>query len=279
MKRDFLQRKRKMIRINDYILNPTIFPDKTSQVWKLPNHLLSDSIIVIEWAFESESEFLHIVQALDLLRSFDHKLENGRKIRLYIPYMPYARQDKERCNESTFAGLTFVELLNLLNVNEISTVDVHNPKIYENLKGFKNYTCESIIKDIIRYENINVVVFPDKGAKDRYWKFIPEDMIVIHGEKVRDQSTGDINSLRLSGDARWVYGRAKGLNFRYLVLDDIFDGGASPVRTALCLNLSLKDYLVGYFSHCLCTKGTDIIKNAGYKKLYDYRGLFIDFEK
>lgn len=33
-----------MITINDYQLNPTIFQDKTSQVWNLPNNILLDPI-------------------------------------------------------------------------------------------------------------------------------------------------------------------------------------------------------------------------------------------
>lgn len=248
----------------------------------MPNELLLDPIIVITWNFEHEGEFFHLIQLIDLLRSNDHNIVNGREIRMYIPYMPYARQDKQVSNDATFAGLTFAELLSMLNVNEISTVDVHNPKIYKGLVNFKNYPVDYIINDIIKNEKINIVVFPDKSARTRYEtdviKCFP-NIEILHGEKVRNQATGNIESLSLVGSMSWALGKSVGKPFRYLVVDDICDGGASPIRTAQGLNLQPNDYLIGYFSHCLCTKGTDIIREAGYSKLYDYRGLFKDFEK
>ena len=267
-----------MIKVNDYKLNPTIFPDKTSQVWNLPSNLLVDPIIVITWDFDHEGEFIHIAQLVELLRKYESKIGYRREIRLYIPYMPYARQDKEISNETTFAGLVFAKLLDNLDVDEITSVDVHNPKIFECLTNFRNLSVDHMISDIIKAEKIDIVVFPDKGARSRYEEDIKKwcpSVKILHCIKIRDQSTGNIEKLEIVGVATF----SSGENFRYLVADDICDGGASPIRTAQGLNLQPNDYLIGYFSHCLCTKGTDIIRDAGYSKLYDYRGLFKDFEK
>jgi ribose-phosphate pyrophosphokinase len=246
----------------------------------LPNNILLDPIIVITWNFEYEGEFIHVAQLVDLLRKYEDKIGDRRKIRLYIPYMPYARQDKPICNDSTFAGVVFSELLDNLDVDEISSVDVHNPKIFEWLRNFRNSSVDYMISDIIKAEKIDVVVFPDKSARYRYEKDIKKwcpSVQILHGEKIRNQATGNIEKLEIVGSMSWTLGKSSGKYFRYLVVDDIFDGGASPTKAAQGLNLSHNDYLVGYFSHCLCTKGLDVAKNAGYSKLYDYRGLFYDF--
>ena len=248
----------------------------------MPNNILLDPITVITWNFEYEGEFIHVAQLVNLLRKYEDQIRDRRKIRLYIPYMPYARQDKPICNDSTFAGVVFSELLDNLDVDEISSVDVHNPKIFECLGNFVNSPVDYIINDIIKNEKIDIVVFPDKSARIRYEEGVRQQfphIDILHGEKVRNQATGNIEKLEIVGSMFWTLGKSSGKYFRYLVADDICDGGASPIRTAQGLNLQPNDYLIGYFSHCLCTKGTDIIRDAGYSKLYDYRGLFKDFEK
>ena len=56
-----------MILLNGEEIKPTIFPDKTSQIWKLPKKVLNDSRIEVIWYFENESELFHICQISDLL--------------------------------------------------------------------------------------------------------------------------------------------------------------------------------------------------------------------
>src|SRR5689334_7783330 len=108
-----------MIKLNGNEITPTIFPDGTSQVWKLypkPKNLVN----VVEWKFENEAEFLHLAQLKHLIDSF------GGKCFLEISYLPYARQDKETSNETTFALNPFSDLLNSLNFEGVSIFDPHS---------------------------------------------------------------------------------------------------------------------------------------------------------
>lgn len=87
-----------MIRLNGLPINITVFPDNTSQVWKLKS--LEDkenNYFHVEWDFSSESELLHLAQLKYLL---DYKQVDCS---LTIKYLPYARQDKSVNNFSTFA--------------------------------------------------------------------------------------------------------------------------------------------------------------------------------
>jgi len=58
-----------MIYLNGQPIEVTIFPDKTSQVWKIPEHFFSYKN-EITWEFESESEFIHLAQLVALLKTY-----------------------------------------------------------------------------------------------------------------------------------------------------------------------------------------------------------------
>lgn len=45
-----------VIKINGIPVNVTMFPDRTSQVWKLPKKLETELSLDIEWEFEHEGE-------------------------------------------------------------------------------------------------------------------------------------------------------------------------------------------------------------------------------
>ncbi len=49
-----------MISIKSEPINVTMFPDKTSQVWKLPKDTTKMLHALVEWRFEHEGEFMHL---------------------------------------------------------------------------------------------------------------------------------------------------------------------------------------------------------------------------
>ena len=58
-----------MIKLNGHIITPTIFPDKTSQVWKLEQDWFFPTNNVITWEFENEAEFMQLAQLNDLVQA------------------------------------------------------------------------------------------------------------------------------------------------------------------------------------------------------------------
>src|SRR5271165_6478993 len=94
----------------EYIVIPTIFPDNTSQCWKLPNEFLNSLSVKVTWNFENERELI------DLL-SLKKLLYRAKNTHLHIPYLPFARQDKNISNETTFNLHILAELLNMMNFN------------------------------------------------------------------------------------------------------------------------------------------------------------------
>lgn len=238
------------------LVTPTIFPDGTSQVWKLDLDNVSNTC-TIRWHFENEAELFHLAQLVDLVFS---KTEN---LVLELPYFPYARQDKKISNETTFTKTTFLELLKTLYFDEIITYDIHsetNPYVIKNQRP--NHFLEAI-----RDFKPDAIFFPDAGAMTRYqksfytspdWNMIPK----LYGEKVRDQKTGEITSYTVVTHKDFLNGD------RILIVDDICDGGATFISAARELNkLQVKD--IGLcISHGIFSKGTQGMREAGISKFY-----------
>ena len=107
----------------EHIVIPSIFPDKTSQVWQLPKELLEANVFEIEWKFDSESEFMHLAQLKYLI---DASGDGTNQTNLIISYLPYARQDKLVSNDTTFALATFAYLLNKLYFDSVYVDDPHS---------------------------------------------------------------------------------------------------------------------------------------------------------
>ena len=253
-----------MIKLNNHIINVTVFPDKTSQVWKINTSILEHTVNCIKWDFENEGEFLQVAQLVDLIRSL-----SKARITLWMEYLPYARQDKEVSNATTFALPTFCKLLDSLNVDHIVTVDVHSDVPKKLLKtNFTNLVPLSTIERIADKLNTDYIVCPDKGATARYSTQINYPFITMNKE--RNQLTGE---LKMSGVVEKEVNLS---NKSVLIVDDICDGGGTFILAAKELHrLGVKEVNL-YVSHGIFSKGTTILEEAGIKNIYTKDGKVLD---
>lgn len=245
-----------MIRLNGSQIVPTIFPDKTSQVWKIDAKL--ERVNTINWDFENEQEFLHVAQLVDLLRTMSHE-----RITLIIPYFPYARQDKEVSNKSTFALRTFCKLLKTLDVNDIITYDLHSDVAKEYLPNLTDVSPLTAIDRAIMYTNPDYVVYPDKGAKARYTKHVDTKSVSIN--KVRNQSTGELQIIGLNEDIDLT-------NKKVLIVDDICDGGGTFILATNLLKEKGTKEVNLYTTHGIYSKGLTILKSCGINRVFNIKG-------
>lgn len=249
-----------MIRLNGAPINATIFPDGTSQVWKV-EQIQSLTWADVVWDYEFESEFLKLAQLKSLLDSLNIKSF------LTITYLPYARQDKEVSNTTTFALHTFANLLNSLNFSYISIVDPHSNVATKLIKNSEAVYPTDIINKIINLTNPDYICYPDKGAKDKYSKII--DYPYIYAEKVRNQLTGEIESIQIIGNP---------LDQNILIVDDICDGGGTFIKlmNSLLRNLSKETNL--YVSHGIFSKGLNCLHEAGIKRVFTKNGEMFEVD-
>lgn len=251
-----------MIYLDNQQVDVTIFPDKTSQVWKLNEETLNQlrdqatvgNKAIVKWEFESEGEFLHLAQLKDLLDS------EGIRSELFVPTLPYARQDKHINNNSTFALRTFTKLLNSLKFDSVKTIDAHNIDLsYQLINNFTNLKPDGEVQKLA-FDIADVICFPDQGAEKRYsGGFLP----TCYGVKKRDLETGYIEGYEFSGN---VAGK------RVFIWDDLCDGGMTFIKcTEKLLQGGAKEVYL-YVSHGIFSKGTKVLFDAGISRIFTKEG-------
>lgn len=253
-----------MISVNGTPLNVTIFPDNTSQVWKVSQlEIPNTNWVHIVWDYTHEGEFLQLAQLKQLL---DRK---GFGAALRIRYLPYGRQDKEVSNEATFALRTFASLVNTLGFEEIIIMDPHSEIA---LDLIVNSRAEYPIHEIDKVQALtgsDMFCYPDKGAVTKYTKIYnymtngPAAENWIYGEKVRDQLTGNILNYKVVGDPTGK---------KVLIIDDICDGG-------MTFKLLAKDLLAAgatevnlFVTHGIFSRGLKTIHESGINKIFTKDG-------
>lgn len=241
----------------------TIFPDKTSQVWKLGDAIKNSNYFHIDFIWDNnESEIIHLLQLTDLLRTTSPDCY----IYLNIPYLPYARQDKHVSDETTFSLTTFANLLNSKNYNIVSSYDVHSKVAKQLIKNFCNINTWDFHYKVFLEFQPNIVFYPDKGAAERYVRH--ENEVVIYGEKIRSQTTGNITGYQIVNADRFDL-----KNKKVLIIDDLVDGGATFVAAAE----ALKEHGVGELglcvSHGIFSKGYDDLLDAGITNFFTTNSL------
>lgn len=248
-----------MIRLNDVEILPTIFPDRTSQIWKLPEYLLDtvykEYTCVVTWDFEHEDELLHVAQLKVLLDTY------VPTVTLVIKYLPYARQDKRVENESTFALSAFAVLLNSLHFAEVKVLDSHNNTRAHAIENLVDLSPAQYIKEAYEQTKSNLILFPDTGATLRYSNYHIGPYITA--EKIRDQETGKITSFTMNG-------KVKGKTV--LIVDDIADGGATFCLAAESLKKAGAKKVHLYVTHGIFSKGKEVLRAFGIDKIWTHKG-------
>lgn len=250
-----------IINSNEVDFTTTIFPDGTSQVWKINKEIYVQDSIKIQWLFENEAELFHVCQLAHLLSTKSYR------IKLEVPYLPYARQDKEVSNETSFAINTFAEIITRFpRIERIETYDAHS-----NAKALMGLLVSLQPHDFHKsIFNHDVVCFPDKGALYRYgtangFNSVP----FIFCNKVRNQLTGEITGLEIDGNIR-----TQSLeDLKILIVDDICDGGMTFIKVAEALKPFKPKQVDLAVSHGLFSKGKQCLHDAGITNIYATNSL------
>ena len=240
---------------------PTKFPDGTSQIWKLDIDSYRHKNVAIIWHFDLEAELIWVNQLIVLL-----KQEQVNVVELYIPFLPYGRQDKSVSNQTTFAKTVFLEMLLTEMVGRVSTLDAHSshPKVF-------SHSAFPYIEKAIEEFKPDAIVFPDEGASNRYWSYEQEVPAIIL-DKDRDQLTGQIKGIKFL-DGHSIIPNAGDRPTRLLIVDDICDGGATFNAASIFLHTKAKEQGITaevglYVTHGIFSKGFEKMIDSGISKFY-----------
>lgn len=200
--------------------------------------------------------------------AFSHAAEvAGHPIKhLVLPYLPGARQDRQNLNggdvllTADFVGI----MLAAEDYDSVTILDPHSPSSTLCLRQtYKDkLKVVGVDKAVSQIEGRNYVgvIAPDKGSKERAELAgnalgVP----VFYGSKVRDTSSGKLTGFSLEALDNKP-------NDRYLVVDDICDGGGTFLGLADEIDKqgSIADL---YVSHGIFSQGTRYLAQR-FGKIY-----------
>lgn len=181
---------------------------------------------------------------------------------LFIPYLPYARQDRVTSEGSCFSLKVMASIINSMDFTQVAFCDVHSEKAIELINNSLSVCAADIIEgchdsELLDWLRTSVVVAPDKGAINRATEVAEiENSDIVYATKHRDAATGKIVSISVDMEP----GRYK----RALIVDDICDGGATFSLLAEKLSVLGVDQIALYVTHGIFKHGV-----AGLSVFFD----------
>lgn len=214
----------------------------------------------------TSDDFMTLCLAVDALR----RMQIGY-IEVFIPYIPYARQDRVMVPGEPLSIRVFAQLLNSLNLDKVIVFDPHSDvsaALIDRCEIMSNFGMVRHLIEEFELKNFTLVS-PDLGAYkkvDKLGQYLGYRGEIATGIKIRDLVTGEIVRSDVNVDS--LEGKA------CLVVDDICDGGRTFIELAGTLNSkgAGKLYLVvshGIFSH----NALERLQEAGYTLVYSSNSI------
>lgn len=205
-----------------------------------------------------------IAQAVDLVRSINSRAV----IRLLIPYLPYARQDRRMTKHDAFSLKVFAKLLNSLNIDTILCFDAHSDVagLVDNLIVIGQDRIMGI-SEVSHALTVNdpLIIAPDMGAVKKIHKVcasLNSDDAPIVMDKEREPSTGKIGNHKIIFGTERVDGR------NCLIVDDICDGGRTFISAATELKAAGAATVSLYVTHGIFSQGVCALLDGGIDKIF-----------
>ena len=257
-----------MIKVDGQVFDIGSFPDGTMLIHYEPTIVQKIHSITIRWTYENDREFVCLMYLVKHLRS-----KGVHCIRLVMPYIPNARQDRVKNPEDVFTLKYFAELLNSLELTSIEVLDPHSSVSEALINNLIIRTPEwnvtYVLDEIEHQSGPDIMMFyPDEGAMKRY-----SGMTVLpyaFGIKKRDWKTGQILGLDVAGEVDKIAGK------NILIVDDICSRGGTFLHSAQKLKELGANDIYLYVSHCENTilEGNLLSYNGLIKKVYTTDSIF-----
>ncbi|MBT3574188.1 MAG: ribose-phosphate pyrophosphokinase, partial [Nitrosopumilus sp.] len=231
-----------------------IFPDGESKI-TLIGKISGKKSIVVQSIYPPVDT--NLVQALSLITKAK---ENSSEVIAVIPYMGYARQDREFLPGEIVTMKVLGKLFKGAGASKIIVVDIHS------LIGFKHFSIKTknvtAIPDLVKYfKKLSLknplVISPDQGGKERAKEFAKEfNSNYIALDKKRDKKTGKIKITTKNTD--------EVENRDLILVDDMISTGGSIIKATQFLKKQKCKKIYVACTHALLMNDAEKkIKKAG----------------
>lgn len=203
---------------------------------------------IITSRIRCSSDIMFIALAVDALRRIGID-----ELCLFIPYVPYARQDRVANKGECFSLKVFANIINSLGFDKVYGIDVHSDVTPALINNFVNIKSHDFINQVLLgLANQPVLIAPDAGANKKVYDFRDnhssiKQLEVIPCNKTRDTKTGKLNNFEVFAD------ELRGQHC--LIIDDICDGGATFIEIAKILKRKGAAAVYLYTTHGIYSQG------------------------
>jgi len=212
-------------------------------------------ITTIEANLQSPAEIIELLMVTDAVK----RMFPRNKINLQMPYVPYARQDRVSVPGEALSIKVMANLINSQNYADVEIWDPHSDVTSALINNLTVVEQHEIAKDIAAIDWKNtILVAPDAGAAKKIYKLAAiRGSEVIIAYKVRDPITGNITGTRVDvNPCEFMFSEK-----RFLIVDDICDGGRTFVELAKVLRNWTDMPIDLYVTHGIFSKGMSVFND------------------
>lgn len=181
-----------------------------------------NTTIHITCRIKNGNDIIRILLCVDTLKrqGFNH-------LQLFIPYLPFARQDRVMNNGEPLSLKVFSDLINSCGFEKVSMFDIHSDVALALINNSESIPNHTFVRFVLTHLVEPILVCPDAGAYKKIFKlcqFLNYTNPLIIAHKIRDVATGHITSMEIAT------GDVKGKDV--CIVDDICDGGSTFILLA-----------------------------------------------
>jgi ribose-phosphate pyrophosphokinase len=250
---DLARKLSKKIKANLVKSEIKVFPDGENKITLIGKISKKKSVVVQSMYPPVDT---NLVQALSLITKAK---ENSSEVVVVIPYMGYARQDREFLPGEIVTMKVLGKLFKSAGASKIIVVDIHSSigLKYFSIKT-KNVTAIPDLVGFFKKLSLKnpLIVSPDQGGKERAKEFAKEfnsDYIAL--EKTRDRKTGKVKIKTKNLEVK---------NRDLILVDDIISTGGSIIKATQFLKKQKCKRIYVACTHALLMNDAEKkIKKAG----------------
>ncbi len=205
------------------------------------------------------------VFAIALIKDAIERWDSKAVIHLFLPYIPYARQDRVCVGGESFSLKILTSFINNLNFVKVTVVDPHSEvstALFDRLEVISQFNIVDKWRELNNRIGRTILISPDAGANKKTATiagYFNHDEFV-RADKLRNLNTGEIKETIVYKD-----------NFNgsdVTILDDLADGAKTFTELAKILKIKGAGKVILYVSHGIFSKGVEHIFENGIDEIW-----------
>jgi ribose-phosphate pyrophosphokinase len=221
---------------------------------RIANNPDATQSVLITVRANSSDDLMRLFMATSIVKSMG--IEH---IEVFLPYLPYGRQDRACRVGEAFSLRAFARLINAQGYGRVYSFEAHSEVATELIDNFCSISIQRLVEYVLGSRKDAWIVYPDKGAQKRY-----EGLAMNYGEQClcekRRDDTGAIAGVTVPVED---FGGKD-----IFIIDDIIDGGRTFIEIAKVLKQKNVGSVNLIAAHGLFSYGEQPLKDGGIDHVF-----------